>query len=114
MLAQQLAISRDLTQKVQKSESSDDEEETGNSIPALSDIDKDNPWVSTAKSTSDIDDFISGYRKYWDGKNKADGTRDTQECVTDTCVNEGNQAPKKKSQISTVESSVNENGDASE
>lgn len=100
---------------MRKAESSDEEEEIGNGMPVLSDIDKDNPWVSSAKSKSEIDNFISGYRKYWDGRNKAHATRDSQECVTDTCVIVDSQIPEKKPQISssTDESSINVNGDAS-
>lgn len=28
--------------------------------------DKENPWINNTKSESEIDQFISSYRKYWD------------------------------------------------
>lgn len=65
-MAQQLAVSRDLTQKVQV-ESSDDEEEDSSEkvIPSKT----DNPWI-TPKAVSEVEEFVSEYRKYWEEHNK--------------------------------------------
>jgi U3 small nucleolar RNA-associated protein 14 len=68
-LAQQLAVSRELTQKVQVENSSDDEEEEenhGNRVPTNN---NDNPWIAP-KTTSEVDVFVSEYRKYWEERNK--------------------------------------------
>jgi hypothetical protein len=66
-LAQQLAVSRDLTQKIQSESSSDDEEEKNDEklIPA----DSDNPWIAP-KTSTEVDEFVSAYRKYWEENNK--------------------------------------------
>ncbi|XP_063982466.1 U3 small nucleolar RNA-associated protein 14 homolog A [Diachasmimorpha longicaudata] len=64
VLAQQLSISRELTQKIQKGEESD-EGEDGEVV-----IDGDNPWVNPVKSGEEIEEFVKGYRKYWDERNK--------------------------------------------
>ncbi|XP_066600138.1 U3 small nucleolar RNA-associated protein 14 homolog A isoform X2 [Prorops nasuta] len=68
VLAQQLSIGRDLTQKIGKEDNSDEENED-QAVFKLSSSDKENPWVNGVKSTSEIDEFINGYRKYWDEKN---------------------------------------------
>lgn len=68
VLAQQLSISRELTQKVQDEE--DDEEEEDSVVKPLSKGDKENPWTNGSKNQSEIDEFISSYRKYWDAKNE--------------------------------------------
>lgn len=67
-LAQQLAVSRELTQKIQVENSSDEEaeeENCENGIPA----NNDNPWIAP-KTTSEVDEFVSEYRKYWEERNK--------------------------------------------
>ena len=38
----------------------------------MSSTDKENPWLNGAKTESEIDNFISGYRKFWDEKNKSE------------------------------------------
>ncbi|XP_023289391.1 U3 small nucleolar RNA-associated protein 14 homolog A [Orussus abietinus] len=95
-LAEQLAVSRDLTQKIRKDEDSEDEgeEEEELSIP-VSAMDKDNPWMTNGtKTKSEIDDFISGYRRYWDGKKKEEEEKQNQE---ESDKNKTNDKPGKKS-----------------
>jgi hypothetical protein len=57
-----------LTQKVQVENSSDDEEEEDNS-EKVTPSNTDNPWI-TPKATSEVDQFLSEYRKYWEERNK--------------------------------------------
>jgi U3 small nucleolar RNA-associated protein 14 len=71
-LAEQLTISRELTQKQlveSESEMSDQEEADNRSAPKL---DPSNPWMRAQLSQSgdDIENFVSGYRKYWNDRNK--------------------------------------------
>lgn len=68
MLAQQLAISRELTQKVKRGDDSDEENEEGEEPLVLSNNDKENPWMNNVKTESEIDDFVKSYREYWDEK----------------------------------------------
>ncbi|KAJ8931161.1 hypothetical protein NQ314_015963 [Rhamnusium bicolor] len=70
VLAQQLAISRDLTQKL-KSVNSDSEDEDTESEQNLksSKVDENNPWVAGMKPNKEVVDFVSGYRKYWNEQN---------------------------------------------
>ena len=69
-LAQQLKISRELSQKIRKPNDSEEEGENGNaSIQSLV-TDKENPWVGNIKTGAEIDEFVTGYRKYWDEQNK--------------------------------------------
>jgi U3 small nucleolar RNA-associated protein 14 len=67
-LAQQLAVSRELTQKFQV-ESSSDEEEVEENCGARIPTNSDNPWIAQ-KTTSEVDEFVSEYRKYWEEHNK--------------------------------------------
>lgn len=67
-LAQQLAVSRDLTQKIQVENSSDDEEEEDSSVKVMP-PNTDNPWI-TPKATSEVEEFVSEYRKYWAEHNR--------------------------------------------
>lgn len=66
VLAQQLSISRDLTQKVRKTESDEEEEDDDDDVVG----NDNNPWTNPGKTSSEIDEFVLGYRKYWDEKNK--------------------------------------------
>lgn len=69
MLAEQLAISRELTQKVKEDDSDNEDEE--DEVPLIfSSNDKDNPWVNNAKTECEIDEFVKSYRKYCDENNK--------------------------------------------
>ncbi|XP_043278715.1 U3 small nucleolar RNA-associated protein 14 homolog B [Venturia canescens] len=71
VLAQQLSISKALTQKIRSNDDSDEDEEVPTEVAKPSKNDEDNPWVNGVKTSEEINDFISGYRKYWDEKNKA-------------------------------------------
>lgn len=71
ILAQQLAISRDLTKKLTVANDTDSEGEQENN-PVQEDnmkkpTDLNNPWIKTEE---EIDNFIQSYRKYWDEHNK--------------------------------------------
>ncbi|KAE8746197.1 hypothetical protein FOCC_FOCC007069 [Frankliniella occidentalis] len=66
VLAEQLKISKDLTQKIQADSESSDEELVVEPESAVS----DNPWIAQTKSEADVDVFLSGYRKYWNEKAK--------------------------------------------
>lgn len=70
MLAEQLAISRELTQKVGREDNSDNEDDVDEIPLVLSSNDKENPWMNNVKTESEINEFVKSYRKYWDGKNK--------------------------------------------
>lgn len=80
-MAQQLAISRELTQKLQKATSSDEENDDQVVPPSFCPTaeDKDNPWMNKVKTTQEIDDFLSNYRKYWDGKKNTAQNQDVDE-----------------------------------
>ncbi|EFA08495.1 U3 small nucleolar RNA-associated protein 14 homolog A [Tribolium castaneum] len=86
VLAQQLTLSRELTQKLKNNNSDSDEDEAKEEEKVPEVIDKDNPWVNGIKPGKDVADFISGYRKYWMEKNKEGETgqlqEDAQENVT--------------------------------
>lgn len=68
-LAQQLAVSRDLTQKMKIESSSDDEEEEKNNDEKVVPAESDNPWIAP-KTSTEVDEFVSAYRKYWEERNK--------------------------------------------
>lgn len=65
-LAQQLAVSRELTQKLRKSNDSEEEDEDNNPSTQPVVNDKENPWIGSVKTESEINEFVTGYRKYWD------------------------------------------------
>ncbi|XP_033229808.1 U3 small nucleolar RNA-associated protein 14 homolog A [Belonocnema kinseyi] len=67
-LAEQLSISRDLTQKIQTTEDSDEGDEEDKHAPVL-DAFKENPWINKTKTESEMGEFINQYRKYWDNQN---------------------------------------------
>lgn len=71
VLAQQLSIGRELTQHLKVADdSNDDDDNEDDSMPLqLSDNTKENPWLNEVKTESEINEFISNYRKYWDEKN---------------------------------------------
>ncbi|XP_076753011.1 U3 small nucleolar RNA-associated protein 14 homolog A [Xylocopa sonorina] len=68
-LAQQLSVSRELTQKVKKLSDSEEEGEDDSMYVQPSVNDKENPWTGSTKTKSEIDEFVKSYRKYWDNKN---------------------------------------------
>lgn len=98
-MAQQLAISRDLTKKLKSSIS--DSEDEGVDVEenvAQTKNDDSNPWISSGiKPGQDVLDFVSGYRKYWDEKNKnttVSETKTTEEPEKQVTVKE--KSPKVK------------------
>lgn len=67
-LSQQLQISRELTQKLKNTENSDDSGmEDLVDLPLNIKSNLSNPWVSN--QDSEIDSFVSGYRKFWNEEN---------------------------------------------
>lgn len=70
MLAEQLSIGRELTQKIKQVDSDDEENEENEAPLMLSNNDKRNPWMNSVKVESEIDEFIKTYRKYWDEKHQ--------------------------------------------
>ncbi|XP_063903700.1 U3 small nucleolar RNA-associated protein 14 homolog A-like [Zophobas morio] len=68
-LAQQLTVSRELTQK-SKTNRSSSEEEDEDVEKAPRGIDETNPWLNGVKPGKEVADFITGYRKYWLEQNK--------------------------------------------
>ncbi|XP_050311247.1 U3 small nucleolar RNA-associated protein 14 homolog A [Anthonomus grandis grandis] len=67
VLAEQLKISRELTQK-QKVESESEDE--GFVTEDFEVSNGKNPWVGAVKPDKDLRDFVSGYKKFWSEKNK--------------------------------------------
>ncbi|XP_076632957.1 U3 small nucleolar RNA-associated protein 14 homolog A [Colletes latitarsis] len=68
-LAQQLSVSRELTLKFKKPDDCEpDEDDNSPSTQSVS-YDPENPWTSTNKSETEIDEFVKNYRKYWDEQN---------------------------------------------
>lgn len=72
-----MSISRELTQKVKKDADSDEDDDE-DQVVQLSSTDKENPWMNAVKSQSEIEDFVSGYRKFWDEKNKKEKNQITE------------------------------------
>ncbi|KAL0275273.1 UNVERIFIED_CONTAM: hypothetical protein PYX00_003179 [Menopon gallinae] len=73
VLAEQLKLSRDLTEKVKNADSEDDVSDQENAAdtakaPAVITTSNDNPWA--LGMTSEVTDFVSGFRKYWENVNK--------------------------------------------
>jgi hypothetical protein len=62
-------VSRDLTQKIKIGSSSDDEEEEKNNDEKVVPAESDNPWIAP-KTSTEVDEFVSAYRKYWEEHNK--------------------------------------------
>ena len=63
-LEAQLALSRELTQKNQQSESSDSEDEE-----AIAVVNGENPWLGTKEAGDPLDEVFSGYKKFWEQHN---------------------------------------------
>lgn len=68
-MAQQLAISRDLTQKLKSTDSASEDENVELEIDNVKN-DSSNPWVNGIKPDQEVNDFVSGFRKYWQEHNK--------------------------------------------
>ncbi|XP_057665525.1 U3 small nucleolar RNA-associated protein 14 homolog A [Diorhabda carinulata] len=82
-LAKQLAISRELTQKVKSVDSGSEDEgvESGDDTESPDNKNEEsNPWVSGIKPTKDVIDFVSGYKKYWNQQNQK--TMQDEESIT--------------------------------
>ncbi|OAD57563.1 U3 small nucleolar RNA-associated protein 14 like protein A, partial [Eufriesea mexicana] len=62
-LAQQLSISRDLTQKLRKQSESEEEDESDSRHEQLLVNDKGNSWTENTKTKSEIDEFVENYHK---------------------------------------------------
>lgn len=72
-LADQIAISREMTAKKPIDESDDDDDDMDGEADA--NHDPFNPWIksensSNANGNTDVDAFVSGYRKYWQERNQ--------------------------------------------
>lgn len=91
-LAEQLAISRDLTKKIQVEESSSDEA-VEEDINVNSTNNADNPWVN-GKTESEVENFLRGYKRFWEQKN----AREQQE-------NDGTSSPEKSKLNNSITSS---------
>ncbi|XP_049775959.1 U3 small nucleolar RNA-associated protein 14 homolog B [Schistocerca cancellata] len=94
-LAEQLAISRDLTKKIQIEESSSDEA-VEEDINVNSTSNSDNPWV-TGKTESEVENFLRGYKRFWE-----------QKSVKEQQENKGASSPEESKSSNKVNSS-NEN-----
>ncbi|KAJ8916823.1 hypothetical protein NQ315_005830 [Exocentrus adspersus] len=70
VLAQQLALSRELTQKLKNVDSDSDDNDNYLEKVEQSKQNIDNPWISGVKPSKEVSDFIGGYRKYWTERNK--------------------------------------------
>lgn len=75
-LAEQIAISREITAKKTIDESDDDDDmATHNENNEKSASDPFNPWIisvsgSKASESNEVDDFVGDYRKYWQERNQ--------------------------------------------
>ncbi|GJQ72186.1 hypothetical protein Trydic_g3278 [Trypoxylus dichotomus] len=69
VLAEQLAISKDLMQKQQDNISSESEDDEGNDDQAINNQDGDNPWTNKIKPSKEVEEFISTYTRFWEEKN---------------------------------------------
>lgn len=67
MLSEQLAINRDLTQKIKAPNNEDEDEDEEDEDEIISNNDEKNLEI---KTESEVDAFIKSYRKYWDEKHQ--------------------------------------------
>ncbi|XP_035724391.1 U3 small nucleolar RNA-associated protein 14 homolog A-like [Vespa mandarinia] len=115
VLAQQLSIGRELTQHLKVADdSNDDDDNEQDSMPLqLSDNTKENPWINEVKTESEINEFISSYRKYWDGKNlKANNQNSTSHQTNNTSQEndfENNKTVFSKGQLITKKNELKKN-----
>lgn len=68
-MAQQLAISRELTQKISVEGESDSENDSADENQVVGE-DSSNPWISMQPPAAEYSDFVSGYKKFWEDQNK--------------------------------------------
>lgn len=82
-MAEQLSKSRELTVKIAKDKDSESEKEDEEVVePEPAEEDPNNPWV--VKQSKEMEDFVNGYRKYWETKGKDSiKTHDTAVKVSD-------------------------------
>lgn len=83
-----MAISRDLTQKLKKDDDSDEDDGEQDRPMYLTSSDKENPWMTAAKTETEVEEFISGYRKYWDEQHRKENKQD-KASESNTSTNEG-------------------------
>ncbi|KAK5641762.1 hypothetical protein RI129_010309 [Pyrocoelia pectoralis] len=83
-LAQQLAISRELTQKMNMDESHSESEEE-NRTSEVSVNNPNNPWVNQIKTSEEVETFLKGYRKFWEERNSGNEAK-VSEVSTDISV----------------------------
>lgn len=76
-LAEQIAISRSLTEKKNVEDSDDDQDDEIDEHNGDGDVDPFNPWIKVGNGssngtgkTNEIGEFLSGYRKYWQERNQ--------------------------------------------
>ncbi|XP_020287333.1 U3 small nucleolar RNA-associated protein 14 homolog A isoform X2 [Pseudomyrmex gracilis] len=74
-LAEQLAISKELTQKVRRNDSESENEDKEDELPSNPNKDNDNPWT---KTESDVENFIKSYRQYWTEKHKKEAEQQSE------------------------------------
>lgn len=88
-LAEQIAISREMTAKKKIDESDSDDDDDKAQAANASNDDPFNPWLKVGKSNensgNEIGEFLSGYRKYWQVRNEK------QKELTDYNTNDGNE-----------------------
>lgn len=98
VLAQQLSIGRELTQHLKVADdSNDDDDNEEDSMPLeLSDNTKENPWVNEVKTESEINEFISNYRKYWDEKHSKSNNQSSTSHQTNNTSQENDFESKQK------------------
>ncbi|XP_070148835.1 U3 small nucleolar RNA-associated protein 14 homolog A [Polyergus mexicanus] len=85
VLANQLAISREMTQKLKRTDNDDEDEEEDEEDILLKNDKEDN-----LKTESEIDDFIKNYRRYWDEEQqkKAEKKKEKKEEKNSEILNE--------------------------
>lgn len=72
MLAEQLAVSKDLTQKQQVDESNESDDDSGSDDKQINIEDGDNPWTNKIKVSKEVQDFVSSYNKFCSGEKVED------------------------------------------
>lgn len=112
-LAEQIAISRELTAKKNIDESDDEDEQP--IAKADDDDDPFNPWLKIGKAngsgSNEIGEFMSGYRKYWQERNEKekqladykanDAPENNKEPLEEDGNSEDKPTPNKKAKVST-------------
>lgn len=76
MLSEQLAINRDLTQKIKAPNNEDEDEDEEDEDEIISNNDEKNLKI---KTESEVDAFIKSYRKYWDEKHQQEKKKEVTE-----------------------------------